>query len=409
MKPLNFRPSCAHRWLSCPGEPWVRAAIPGTSSVYADEGTAAHEVLSNLLTGTEPKIETLDKLGTEGLHTVQECAELVKDYAELLGYELRSEVPIGLRLNDATLKGTADVVLLGVDDIVVLDYKHGAGRKVSAIANPQLTLYALMVRYTLGSKLPLKIGVLQPNGVGEGLDLWDCDEEYLVGFKIDVAAAIARAEAFPASMISGFNRGPWCWGCVGKEENACPVVMLDNVLFAAGAESLDDREWIEFMRPEESVDTPKKISNWVKKMCAEYPEKETLIKTFADAGFPSQQIDPPWWMLDHKDMFATIAKNLGARARDEIEAGKKIPGWATDWKKGQRSWIEPDEVPEILSERTGKPVDVFRKEEMKTKIVGITDALKICKGVAIEDLMKTPSTRVLVRESEKGLELDEVE
>ena len=32
--------SSSHRWLACPGSIRLSAGMPGTSSVYADEGTA---------------------------------------------------------------------------------------------------------------------------------------------------------------------------------------------------------------------------------------------------------------------------------------------------------------------------------------------------------------------------------
>jgi hypothetical protein len=35
-------PSGAHRWMSCPGSIVLEEDVPDRSSVYADEGTAAH-------------------------------------------------------------------------------------------------------------------------------------------------------------------------------------------------------------------------------------------------------------------------------------------------------------------------------------------------------------------------------
>ncbi len=45
----KFSPSGAHRWIPCPGSLALEAAYPNTSSKFADEGTAAHEVAAKVL------------------------------------------------------------------------------------------------------------------------------------------------------------------------------------------------------------------------------------------------------------------------------------------------------------------------------------------------------------------------
>ena len=40
----KLSPSGAHRWMACPGSIVLESNIPDKGSVYADEGTAAHEL-----------------------------------------------------------------------------------------------------------------------------------------------------------------------------------------------------------------------------------------------------------------------------------------------------------------------------------------------------------------------------
>ena len=40
----KLSPSSAYRWIACPGSIRLSAGIPDTSSVFAEEGTAAHEL-----------------------------------------------------------------------------------------------------------------------------------------------------------------------------------------------------------------------------------------------------------------------------------------------------------------------------------------------------------------------------
>ena len=41
--------SSSHRWLACPGSIRLSAGMPNTGSVYAEEGTAAHELAEKCL------------------------------------------------------------------------------------------------------------------------------------------------------------------------------------------------------------------------------------------------------------------------------------------------------------------------------------------------------------------------
>ena len=50
--------SSAHRWTRCPVAPWREKDMPDVSSVYAEEGTLAHALLEQALTGelVEPSV-----------------------------------------------------------------------------------------------------------------------------------------------------------------------------------------------------------------------------------------------------------------------------------------------------------------------------------------------------------------
>jgi len=53
----RFSPSSAHRWMACAGSIALEAQCPASSSRFADEGTAAHELAAMALTANKPAAE----------------------------------------------------------------------------------------------------------------------------------------------------------------------------------------------------------------------------------------------------------------------------------------------------------------------------------------------------------------
>jgi len=153
-------PSSAERWVHCP--PSLRLGeeygAPDTGSVYAAEGTEAHELgeyllrqaLGEAMEDPRPDMQFYND-------EMQECAEGYRDTVLDLYNQLK------LRSQDAVLYveqeisfeeyvpggfGTSDCVIIGDGEMYVVDYKHGKGVPVSAEGedgegNPQLKCYAL--------------------------------------------------------------------------------------------------------------------------------------------------------------------------------------------------------------------------------------------------------------------------
>ena len=153
-------PSSAERWVHCP--PSLRLGeeygAPDAGSVYAAEGTEAHELgeyllrqaLGEAMEDPRPDMQFYNE-------EMQECAEGYRDTVLELYNQLK------LRSQDAVLYveqeisfeeyvpggfGTSDCVIIGDGEMLVVDYKHGKGVPVSAEGedgegNPQLKCYAL--------------------------------------------------------------------------------------------------------------------------------------------------------------------------------------------------------------------------------------------------------------------------
>ena len=131
----RLSPSAAHRWIACP--PSIRleeASGPRSSSIYADEGTAAHEVAAAILNGRPFEAD-------------EEMLEHVKNYVDFVRLSKRPHDSIFIEqrveCSSPELFGTADCVIVGQDDLHLVDLKYGKGVRVEAEGNEQLMLYAL--------------------------------------------------------------------------------------------------------------------------------------------------------------------------------------------------------------------------------------------------------------------------
>ena len=131
----------------------------GTTSVYAEEGTRAHEVaelyvqrrfcgMSTRKFNSElKKIQAKEHYDPEMLETaetyVQYLVERANRFKHLHMVQPEMNVDLSRWIPDG--KGQCDCSMIGDDTLHITDYKHGKGVPVSAKENPQMRWYALGV------------------------------------------------------------------------------------------------------------------------------------------------------------------------------------------------------------------------------------------------------------------------
>ena len=137
----RLAPSHSKTWATCTAALAYCEAnkhlIPAdTGSIYADEGTAAHDHAADVLL----KKKTLDEVPAEMREPIGEyvnhCLALVPDGVR---YEVEVQCPLFYQ-PDST--GTCDFAVVTDDLVVIRDYKHGAGVLVTSEGNTQLAIYA---------------------------------------------------------------------------------------------------------------------------------------------------------------------------------------------------------------------------------------------------------------------------
>ena len=165
--PVRFKASSAYRWMECHGSVGYEALYPEPeSSVYADEGSAAHYILEKVLSGDN----NLDDFIT--IHKEVEIGRDKQKKIVKITKEMLDSVEIAINFIKAEFNHKKDVVLkfekeislyedtrsfvdiLGYDkktkELFIIDYKHGAGINVSAVENWQLLYYASAVVKNIG-------------------------------------------------------------------------------------------------------------------------------------------------------------------------------------------------------------------------------------------------------------------
>lgn len=152
--------SGAHKWLACPPSAQLEAKYPNKSSVYAQEGTLAHElgeITLRLNLGEITKRTFNNKLKTikENELYKEDMPEYVEKYvltcmekvaeAKATTPDAIVKVEQKLDFSDWVPKGfgTGDFVIIADGTLEICDLKYGQGVPVSAKGNPQMRLYAL--------------------------------------------------------------------------------------------------------------------------------------------------------------------------------------------------------------------------------------------------------------------------
>jgi hypothetical protein len=152
--------SGAHRWLECTPSAQLELQFPQSTSEYAEEGTAAHELCeltARYWLGEISEVEyenQRDELA-KGKYYNAEMQECANDYAKFVAEKtataretcedaftaLEVRVDFSKYVKDGF--GTGDCIIVSDNVLEIIDFKYGKGVRVEATGNPQMKLYAL--------------------------------------------------------------------------------------------------------------------------------------------------------------------------------------------------------------------------------------------------------------------------
>ena len=303
----QLSPSSAVRWMTCPGSVRMCEGIPDTSSDASLEGTMMHTVSSHCLTRgtdaagyvgvTDPETGLI--LQAEQAQAVQTYVDTVRDICETTGGKLLVEQRLSIwhMTGEEDAHGTADAVILTMDELIVIDAKFGRGVAVDAEENPQLMMYAAAayVEHELAYDFKrVRMMIVQPrlNASPE----WTIPVTELNEFMEEVQWCAESTRQPDAPLVPSAKGCQWC-----RAKATCPAI-TNQIM-----DDFDD-------------------------VVPETADERDLARVMANA-----------------DMIEKWVKAVRAEVERRLLAGEPVHGYKlVQGKKGNRQWADPDAAEETL-------------------------------------------------------------
>ncbi len=251
-KHARFSPSAAERYIRCPPSLILAEEVgpEDTSSDYTREGTDAHS-LCEFLVKKELGVPTEEPKLSYYTKEMQECAEGYRDTVLELYAELKKTCPdpfisieqrVSIEEYAEGAFGTTDALLIGKDDLLIVDFKYGKGVEVSAEDNAQLKCYALGAYLAFGTLYDIStitLIIYQPRI--NNYSRWSLSAESLLSW----AENTLKPAADMALHGEGdYASGAWCRFC--KAKTVCRKRTEENLALArydfARPDTLEDDE-----------------------------------------------------------------------------------------------------------------------------------------------------------------------
>lgn len=246
----KFSISGAERWLECPGSiRLAEKAPPEISSPYAEEGTAAHSVLEDILSEHLKGVKDLSTICKHHIDLQSEkygyraAKEMVDHALNAFIYikEVHRKMPTAILQSEQKVDtsnfttkgqfGTLDAALIDeLNELHIFDFKYGAGVPVEAKENVQLIGYALGVAEAHGYDFfKVVLHVVQPRAphtAGPNRK-WETDVKNLLHWKKIFKMGAQEALKKDAPLKAG-DHCKWC-----KAITICPLVSKQAIQSAA--------------------------------------------------------------------------------------------------------------------------------------------------------------------------------
>ena len=226
--------SSAKRWLACPASVSLSRGIEDTTSAFAEEGTAAHELAEECFKRVfTAKAEEYINCSFNGYKVDQEMAKHVQYYLDAVhkydkedsGYDVFIEQRFELTDIHPDMFGSNDFCAFGIEngEMVIADFKYGAGLNVLAEENIQMIYYALGAYFEFDhiyNFKTVKMIIIQPRIEGCEYDEWVISIDDLLGYIETLKRGVNEVYAKDPKIEAGDH----CKFC--KAKPTCPELKL---------------------------------------------------------------------------------------------------------------------------------------------------------------------------------------
>ncbi len=233
--------SSSHRWLHCTPSARLEATLPDTTSEAASKGTLAHEIAElklrkyNEPMGPKKFAAALKKLKANPMYEpeMDGHTDMYLDYIKSIVHSFNSPPHVAIEKRvDLTAYvpesfGTSDCIIIGGQQLHIIDYKNGQGVPVPAEDNPQMKLYALGALSAYGLLYPIEtvhMAIVQPK-------VWDKPSEW----SISAAELLSWGESIKSIALQAYNGegeyfvGEHCGFCRARQTCRARVEQLLSV------------------------------------------------------------------------------------------------------------------------------------------------------------------------------------
>ena len=357
--------SSASRWLNCPPSARLTENIKEETSVYAEEGSLAHElaelkVRKHFIEPMGPRKfnNRVNKLKEHILwqDEMQGHTDVYLEYIQGIAHSfsfkpyITAEKKVDYSAWVPEGFGTADCIVIGGTHMYIVDFKYGKGVPVSAVENPQMKLYALgayQAYRMLYDIQEIHMTIVQPR--------LDNTSEY--SLRID--DLLAWAEQIKPIAQNAFD---------GKGE------------FLAG-------EHCKFCK--------------AKATCRERAEKNLELAGFTEIKpkeLTNEEIGH--CLLKGRDI-AKWVKDLEEYALKECLEGKEIPGWKAVEGRTTRVFKDQDKAFEMLKASGIDEAILYERRALTLAQVEKVIGKKEFKELVGDQVIKSPGKPTLAVESDK--------
>ena len=321
--------SSANRWLHCPPSVRLSEGYMDKASVFAMEGTSAHELCEYKLRSAlgmeaENPTENLDFYNTE----MEECAEGYATYILELVEKAKETcsdpvVMVEQRVDFSRYVpegfGTADCIIIADETLNIVDYKHGKGVEVSAEDNPQMKLYAL-----------------------GALELFDCLYDIS---KVQMTIFQPRLSNVSVFVMDKADLLYW----------ANDELTAKAELAFEGKGELCCGEWCKFCKAKSNCKERARVNMEM----AQYEFRKSSLLT-------DKEVVEILSRIDELTSWASDVKNF---ALEQAVRGKQWPGWKVVEGRSNRKYTDEGAVAQVVKNAGYNPYD--------EKIMGITNMTKM--------------------------------